>query len=434
MRRSARLAAVLTAAAIAAAIAGTAAARESAGAPVAGESAGALAAGEFAGVPAAGKAAGTSAAAKADGAPAAATPAGASATAEAIAAGNVRNFLLDFDGNAYGWATVAPQYQGIAVNAWDGAWLAQIHAASPATKVYVYKSLIDTRSQDCGSNPGGGSPCIVGGKICPAGVQDAPNLASGMGFCWAWRHHRNWFLTSASGNLIPLAGYPDTYMMDFGLAAYQQTWLRNVAASAKSAGFQGVFADNAIITTGYGVSVKYQTDAAVQSAMSSMLARVGPALRADGFKVLANLGNNNVYPALWGKWLHYVSGFQNEFWGFWPGNSPQNGWYQWITHEVKACARRQKVCEFHAGDHSIPLPQAQQNYLTATLLLFTNGRQYLAYAGDSPPSPQIRLGAATGPAHRTRNGLWRRRFACGSVTVRPAGDGMRGSGTVKVTC
>jgi len=208
----------------------------------------------------------------------------------------------------------------------------------------------------------------------------------------------------------------------------------NVAASARAAGFQGVFADNAIITTGYGVSAKYPTDVAVQSAMASMLARVGPALRAQGLRVLANLGNNNVDPALWGKWLRYVSGFQNEFWGFWPGNSPQNGWYQWTTHEVKACVRQKKVCEFHAGDHSIPLTQAQQNYLTATLLLFTNGRQYLAYAGDSPPAPRLHLGAATGPAHRASNGLWRRRFACGSVTVRPAGDGTRGTGTVKVTC
>jgi hypothetical protein len=435
MRRPARLGAVLTAAAIvAAAIAGTAAAREFAKAPAAGEAAGTLAAGEFAAAPAAGKAAGTSPAAKAAGASAAAAPAGASATAEPVAAGNVRNFLLDLDGNAYNWGTVAPQYQGIAVNAWDGAWLAQIHAASPGTKVYVYKSLIDTRSQDCGSNPGGGSPCIVGGTICPAGVQDAPDLASGIGFCWTWRNHRNWFLTGANGKLLPLAGYPDQYLMDFGLAAYQRTWLRNVAASTKAAGFQGVFADNAIITTGYGVPAKYPTDAAVQSAMSAMLARVGPALRADGFKVLANLGNNNVYPALWGNWLHYVSGFLNEFWGYWPGNSPQNGWYQWTTHEVKACVRHNKVCVFHGGDRSMPLSQAQQNYLTATLLLFTNGRQYLAYAGDSPPAPQVRLGAAAGPAHRTRAGLWRRRFACGSVTVRPAGDGTRGSGTVKITC
>lgn len=204
------------------------------------------------------------------------------------------------------------------------------------------------------------------------------------------------------------------------------------AAAQGCPGFQGVFADNA--TTGYGASVKYPTGAAVQSAMASMLARVGPALRAQGLRVLANLGNNNVDPALWGKWLRYVSGFQNEFRGLWPGNSPQNGWYQWTTHEVKACVRQRKVCEFHAGDHSIPLSAAQRNYLTATLLLFTNGRQYLAYAGDSPPASQTRLGAATGPAHRARDGLWRRRFACGSVTVRPAGDGTRGTGTVKVTC
>lgn len=281
MRRPGRFAAVAAAAATAAAvIAGSAAAREFTAAPVAGEAAGALAGGGSAGAPAVGRTAG---------APAAGRVAGAAAPAVRVAAGNVRNFLLDFDGHAYDWAAVAPQYQGIAVNAWDGAWGAQIRAASPGTSVYVYKSLIDTRSQDCGRNPGGGSPCIVGGKFCPAGVTDAPDLASGMGFCWAWRHHRDWFLTGANGNPIPLAGYPDTYMMDFGLPAYQRAWLRNVAASARAAGFQGVFADNAIITTGYGVSVKYPTDAAVQSAMASMLARVGPALRAQGLRVLANL-------------------------------------------------------------------------------------------------------------------------------------------------
>jgi hypothetical protein len=353
---------------------------------------------------------------------------------EAVAAGNIRDFLLDLDGHDYNWASVAPGYRGIALNSWDSAWRAQIRAASPGTKVYVYKSLIDTRSNDCGTNSGGGSSCIVGGKFCPAGVNDAPQLADGMGFCWAWRNHPNWFLHTSSGSLIRLAGYPDTYMMDFGQKAYQQTWLHNVLTSTKAGGFQGVFADNAIITTGYGVSAKYPTNAAVQSAMASMLATVGPGLRSHGIKLLANLGNNNVYPSIWGKWLRYVSGFLNEFWGYWPGNKPQSGWAEWITAEVRQCVAQHKVCEFHAGDRSIPLTRAQQNYVTATLLLFTDGRQYLAYAGDSPPSPQTRLGAPRSSALRSNGDSWRRVFACGVVTVNPAGDGAQGTGTVTNTC
>ncbi len=349
-------------------------------------------------------------------------------------AGDIRNFLLDFDGHDYSWATVAPQYRGIALNAWDSGWRAQIHAASPATKVYVYKSLIDTRSYDCGTSAGGGSSCIVGGKFCPAGVRDAPDLATGVGFCWAWRNHPDWFLRSASGNLIQLAGYPGSYMMNFGLHAYQRAWLRDVAANARACRFGGVFADNAITTTGYGVPVKYPTNAAIQSAMASMLATVGPALQKDGLRIMPNLGYNNLYPSLWGKWLRYVSGFQDEFWGFWPGNGAQSGWYQWTTGMVKACVAQHKVCEFHTGDHSTPLTQAQRNYVTATLLLFTDGRQYIAYAGDSPPAPRTRLGAATGAAILANNGQWTRHFACGSVTVNPADDGLHGTGTVRVTC
>src|SRR5215469_2239312 len=128
---------------------------------------------------------------------AAAGPASAAATGQGI---------IDLGNQPYNWAATAPHYRAIILNDWKASWAAQVTRAG--SKAFVYKDLTSTRETDCGTSAGGGQSCIVNGKICPAGVHDAPFYAAGLGFCWTWRNHPRWFLRNSSGHLLTEAGFP----------------------------------------------------------------------------------------------------------------------------------------------------------------------------------------------------------------------------------
>lgn len=342
--------------------------------------------------------------------------------------GNTSALLIDWDSTTYDWATVAPQYGGVTLNAWNVSDVAAIHAASPTTSVYEYADLASTRSNDCGSSPSGGSPCIVNGVFCPPGVNDAIYHAGGLGFCWTWRNHPNWFLRDSSGKLIVYSGFPDSYMMNYGLAAYQNAWLSAVKSSALAGGWNGVLMDNALSRNNYGTPAKYPTDTATQAAMLSMLKVVGPGLTSAGLTPIANLGYDNLYPSLWSNWLTYT-GLMNEFSWFWGDNSPQGpgGWSGWMEAEVQACSAQGKTCFFHIGSRTDPLSQAQIDYSVASYLLYTGGNSYLGYGGDnSGENPQVTLGQPLDSAFQDSNGVWHRDFVNGSVSV----DVVNGIGTV----
>jgi hypothetical protein len=239
--------------------------------------------------------------------------------------------------------------------AWQGS--AASAAKGQGAVVAEYKDLTSTRADDCGTSPGGGSDCIVNGVICPSGVNDAANYAAGLGFCWAWRNHPDWFLTTDGStatsstppsDLVWENGYNVQAMMDWGNKAYQDAWAANVIQTAQANGFQYVFADNALMNpTAYTNQplVKYPTAAAVQSATQSMLAEVGPQLQAAGIGFIPNLGYTDMYPGVWARWLPYVSGFMNQH-DVGSGVKTQNGTSNELQDEHNACQQQGKVCLF----------------------------------------------------------------------------------------
>jgi hypothetical protein len=248
-------------------------------------------------------------------APTASTPAASPSPAPASSAPasgppTTQQGLFDLGNQPYDWATAARQYGAVILNDWKASWAQQITAAG--SKAFVYKDLTSTRETDCGANPGGGSSCIVNGVICPKGVNDARYYAGGLGFCWAWRNHPGWFLRTSSGALLTEAGFPTQYVMDFGNPAYQQAWLQAVTADAKANGWKYIFGDNALDNNTYGTSPTYPTTASVQAAMVAMLKVVGPGLAKAGISLVPNLGYTDQYPSLWGSWIGYVAGFQNQ--------------------------------------------------------------------------------------------------------------------------
>jgi hypothetical protein len=334
-------------------------------------------------------------------------------------AGNTKSLLMDFDSTSYDWATVAPQYDAISLNSWNYAWIPAIKAANPDCMVLVYKDTSSVRTDSC--TGGTGDSCLSsGGLFAPAGVEDAAYLATGVGFCYAWRNHPEWFLKDASGDYIIEAGYSTQYMTDFGSAAYQAQWLANVIADVQTNGWDGVHMDNVLNYDNYGTPASYPTAAAVQAAMLSMLKVVGPGLQDAGITVVGNLGYNNLYPALWAEWLPYLSGLMDEFYMYWGDNSLNGTGTYWTTleEEVQAAVSQGKTCFFNVGGGT--LTTAQIDYALASLLLYTDGNQYIAYGGssDDTQNPIYTLGAATSAATES-GGVYRRTFANGSVSVNP---------------
>lgn len=337
-------------------------------------------------------------------------------------AGNTKTLLIDLDGTNYNWSEVAPTYQAVVLNDWEASWIPKIKAQSPSTRVFVYKDLSSTRSDDCTGNPDGTDSCISNGVFCPPGINDSPTLAAGVGFCWAGRNDPDWFLRDASGAPITEVGYPTQYMMDFGNPAYQAKWLANVKADVLSNGWQGVLMDNVLDNTNYGTPASYPTPAAIQAAMLSMLKVVGPGLKAAGITDIGNLGYNNLYPTLWSTWLAYVSGLVDEFTYYWPGNAPEGAkdWASFLEPEVRSCASQRKVCVFNIGNGTLTQPEI--NFANASILLYSNGSSYVSYGdGNSDQDPHVTLGAATGSACES-HGIWRRDFTGGSVSVNPLGQ------------
>ena len=334
-------------------------------------------------------------------------------------AGNTKTLLIDLNSTSYNWSEVAPTYQAVILNDWNASWIPEIKAVSPGSHVFVYKDLSSTRSNDCTGNPDGTDSCISDGVFCPPAVNDSSTLSTGVGFCWTWRNHPSWFLRDSSGSLITETGYPTQFMIDFGSPAYQAQWLANVKADALANGWDGVFMDNVMDNTNYGTPASYPTPAATQAAMLSMVKVVGPGLRAAGITNIGNLGYNNLYPNLWATWLPYVSGFMNEFTYYGPSNSPEGAqdWIRFLEPEVQACASQEKVCIFNIGDST--LTQAEINFATASILLYSNGNSYISYGDNTgAQDPHVTLGGATDSACES-HGIWRRDFADGSVIVNP---------------
>lgn len=193
---------------------------------------------------------------------------------------------------------------------WDFA--AQAQATAQGVVPIEYKDLTSTRETDCGTNAGGGTPCIQNGVICPPGVNDAPNYAGGLGFCWTWRNHPGWFYRH-NGALVTYTQFPYAYLMDWRRTAYQRAWADQVIADANVHGWTWVWADDAFTNPqSYTTFDTYGGAIGTQDATRSMLEIAGRRLHKAGIRIIANLGWTNLYPTLWDAWLPLVDGFTNE--------------------------------------------------------------------------------------------------------------------------
>jgi hypothetical protein len=315
------------------------------------------------------------------------------------------------------WATVARSSAIVVLNSWDFRLIPILKQANPKVQVWVYKNLSGVRSDDC-TVPGG--DC----GACPPGVTDSTDLSSGMGYCWVKRNHPGWLLDAAgTGRPFQFKNYPQIWETDYGNASYQRQWVQNVLADVRDHGWDGVDVDNALTTAAaYGVAAKYPTDAAVQAATYSALRRIGPALRAAGVPEVFNVGYATSFPQLWQRWLGPVDGLEQEFYLSF-SSQPNAAGAAWSTYqdEVSSCTSQHKSCWFHAGEFSDAVTSQTRQYALASLLLVTDGQQFLAVGSGTSMSsePSLALGGRLSEMFQV-GASWRRYFAQGIAVVNPS--------------
>jgi Hypothetical glycosyl hydrolase family 15 len=315
------------------------------------------------------------------------------------------------------WATVARSSAIVVLNSWDFRLIPVLKQANPKVQVWVYKNLSGVRSDDC-TVPGGNC------GACPPGVTDSTDLSSGMGYCWVKRNHPGWLLDAAGiDRPFQFKGYPQIWETDYGNASYQRQWVQNVLADVRDHGWDGVDVDNALTTAAaYGVAARYPTDAAVQAATYSALQRIGPALRAAGVPAVFNVGYATSFPQLWQRWLGPVDGLEQEFYLSF-SSQPNAAGAAWSTYqaEVSSCTAQHKSCWFHAGEFSDAVTSQTRQYALASLLLVTDGRQFLAVGSGTSMSsePSLALGGRLSEMFQV-GASWRRYFAQGIAVVNPS--------------
>ncbi|MFC5057014.1 putative glycoside hydrolase family 15 protein [Saccharothrix xinjiangensis] len=356
--------------------------------------------------------------------------AGVEPAANASGGGQVQSFWLHMNSTPVDEKTLvteAKRRSYVVLNAWEGDLAARFKAVNPAIELFVYKDLSSTRSYACRN-----------------GVDDE-HLPAGIGFCEAQRDHPEWFLLDSGGKRFEYGGYSGHWQMDVGNTAYQRAWARNVVASAKAGGFDGVFMDNALFPCdAYHEGVcpaKYPTDAAIQDAYTSMLANTRDEFVSAGLKTVANLSNARLHAGAWDAYTEHLDGGFDEWWlTFDDANLlPEyaEGWSRQVA-EIAANEARGKIT--WVQPHFSPDAERPYRYALASYLMAAGGRAAFAdvhrtdgYGDASPWRAEYDwdLGTPSGPYRSVARNVYQRDFACGTVIVN-ANPSTTAAVTVKV--
>ena len=254
-----------------------------------------------------------------------------------------------------------------------------------------------------------------------------------------------WLLKDSSGALLTNAGYPGMYVGDVGSASYQQAWVTNVTSLLSRNANDGVFIDDVLgeITglTGGKYPAKYPSQASWENAMASFMAYVGPALKAKGFYVLANVhkyvsgdagtDNGSLEAQWWQRIGPFVSGLMSENWSQNPldttklrGTGPEwwNNWEGWanLVSVAQSMGR-----DFVGLQYAASTNTRVMTYGKASFLLFWNGGggayMFNPDGGGDPWNAAWTTDVGLPTAARYKVGVgWRRDYSGGTVLVNPS--------------
>ena len=308
-------------------------------------------------------------------------------------------------------ATPRP-YRYIVLNAWNYRQIPKIRTADPGVEIYVYKDMSSTRSYACHDG------------------KDDRLLPTGIGYCWAERHHPGWFLGDETRSRIEWRGYPGHWWMDVGIRAYQRTWRSNVLSELRRKGWDGVMVDNAILDPRYylgeGESIpKYPSVRAYRSATRAFLRTVGPDIRSGGFGFVPNIGGADATAMLLHRWSVYTTGFLREHWSrYGTGSGAPFGGWDWDRQMAQMDAVERVEKTWLCVTYGATTDGRLMEYAQASFLLAWNGTSgalfYRPEQGDPwAPDWTTDVGVPTAPRYAVGE-AWRRDFSAGTVVVNPS--------------
>ena len=305
------------------------------------------------------------------------------------------------------------RYDYAILNAWDADRIPALRAANPSLKLLVYKNASMTVDYS-----------VSGGR-------DNPFLTTGVGFASASATHPEWFLRDTAGQRVESAGYSGAWLMDLGSRSYQEAWLASVAAEVRAQGWDGVMVDDVNVTPRWHVGGRtlaaYPTDASYTAATRSFLARVGPALRAQGALVVPNIYTEwPTGPVVWRDWLQFVSGALQEYWTKWGEASTDHFAGADWSYRQQFLALTQAAGKPYLGVTYAPKSDVRSMaYARASFLLDWNGGSsalvFEAPGGQDPYASEwtAQIGRPAG-AKVAVGGAWRRSYTGGSAVVNPS--------------
>jgi hypothetical protein len=266
------------------------------------------------------------------------------------------------------------------------------------------------------------------------------------------KNDSSWILRDARGNRIVNADYSYYYVGDIGSPTYRRMWISHVANQAKTLGFDGVSIDGVLGNysgeTGGVVPVKYPSEASWRRAMAGFVATVGPALKARGLYVGAQVyawddaggadNNNGSYDVGWWRqvapklsallceyfeqnpnnWSQMYSNTHREWTGHW------EGWLKLVDAAQKAGADFWGLN--YASGTSVDV--RNMTYGKASFLLKWDGGPGGAYFWDYrdgtahdiwDPNWTMDIGTPRAPMHSVGRGAFRRDYSAGTVIVNP---------------
>ena len=276
-----------------------------------------------------------------------------------------------------------------------------------------------------------------------ADVESSPNRNPGLsvsGVSYAEAAARGLLLKDASGQLLEAGA--DDWIGDVGSREFQKLWVANVLQLLLHEHGEGVFIDNVVCSlTGLSRGVpaaKYPTDTAWADAQAAFMAYVGPALRAHGLYVAANMycggpddgsGNN--------AWLKriapFVDGEMTESFEQNPNNpsqlyfdSPSTSWVgNWLgkLNAIRVTQRANR--DALALTYGSPSDLRTMTYARASFLLVWNGKGggffYASPDGSDPSNPAwtTPIGRPLAPIRKI-GGAYVRPYSTGYVVVNPS--------------
>jgi hypothetical protein len=315
-------------------------------------------------------------------------------------------------------------YRYIVVRDQMHAYVDDIRAANPDTKILMYKDLSFVfRDRD------------VSG--CPY----APYEVSGVSFCTADKNE-GWFLHDANGARMTSEHYTNLYAMDLTDPGYRDAWLNAVQSRLLDANndgtgvkWDGVYMDDTNLYPGHGMDdrIKELTDEQYRQATLDFVGTVSPALQAQGFLTMANVGMDMYDPPQREAAVELakkIDIYNREYFVRWsgggvfaaPGAGIGNDWTDELTH-MEAIERA--GASFTAVVYGTTGEIDVQRYARATFLLGWDGRDgsALMYRAEGTsdgylPDWTKDVGYPTGARYKVGIG-YRRDFQTGTVVLNP---------------